>query len=123
MTSTTRTGGLVRTYTTPAGGGGGQAVRTESDPIAARIRPNVASFLICLPQRAISAPAAFSPVGPPAVVSPVTCNPSPVAPRGNLVAARDPDVRTAVPAVIATNPDVPGRRRNRRRLDDEGRRG
>src|SRR5260370_31930327 len=53
MTATTATGGLVRTYTTPAGGGGGQPVRTESDPIAARIRPNVASFLICLPQRAL----------------------------------------------------------------------
>src|SRR6266567_6114878 len=100
MTSTTGTGGLVRTYTTPRGGGG-QAVRIESDPIAARIRPNVASFLICLPQRSFSAPAAVDPVVTPAMLRPATGHPHSVVPPGNLVAARDPDVGTAVPAVIA----------------------
>ena len=83
-----------------------------SDPIAARIRPNVASFLISLPQRGFSAPAAFDPVVTPAMVRPATGHPHSVVPPGDLISARHPDVCTSVPAVIAGDPYIstPGRR-------------
>src|SRR5262249_61856202 len=64
-----------------------------------------------------SAPMAFDPVPAPTMLGPVAGHPGFVVPPGDLVMPRPPDIRAAVPAVIAGEPDMTRGRRGGGCLD------
>src|SRR5262245_47617688 len=129
MTSVSANGGADVTKTVPGGGGNAQAAKNSSEPpISVNTLPPTGFITLSLPNdgtRPINEAAAWCPgndllpasVHPvPAVrvmVDPVPSHPYGVWPRRDHVVALDPDVCAAVPAVIAGDPNVVGRRSHR----------